>query len=145
MRFVVSAFSHEPIHNKCLPLLAGYAAITEFDTEADCFEAASPHLQFLACPVSALVRSSAFPIPISEKAALTLEEAAAYANIGISKPRKITDENSCDFVFCAGDKRLIKRKRFEQYLDHIFRLSLLHFSCFSFELTFSQMTDLPVL
>ena len=61
-------------------------------------------------------------VPISEKAALTLEEAAAYSNIGINKLREITNENCCDFVFFVGNKRLIKRKRFEQYLDRVFSL-----------------------
>lgn len=61
-------------------------------------------------------------VPISEKAALTLEEAAAFSNIGINKLREITNENNCDFVFFVGHKRLIKRKRFEQYLDRVFSL-----------------------
>ena len=56
-------------------------------------------------------------VPICEKAALTLEEAAAFSNIGINKLREITNERNCDFVFFVGNKRLIKRKRFEQYLD----------------------------
>ena len=39
-------------------------------------------------------------VPICEKAALTLEEAAAFSNIGINKLREITNERNCDFVFC---------------------------------------------
>lgn len=58
-------------------------------------------------------------IPISEKAALTLEEAAAFSNIGINKLREITNSQSCPFVFYVGVKRLIKRKRFEAYLDSL--------------------------
>ena len=61
-------------------------------------------------------------VPICEKAALTLEEAAAFSNIGINKLREITNERNCDFVFFVGNKRLIKRKRFEQYLDRVFSL-----------------------
>ena len=61
-------------------------------------------------------------VPISEKVALTLEEAAAFSNIGINKLRELTNESNCDFVFFVGNKRLIKRKRFEQYLDRVFSL-----------------------
>ena len=56
-------------------------------------------------------------IPIWEKSNLTLEEAAAYLGIGINKLRQITDEKGCQFVLWNGNKRLIKRKSFEQYLD----------------------------
>ena len=58
-------------------------------------------------------------IPICQKAALTLEEAAAYSNIGINKLREITDDRLCSFVFWVGRKRLIKRKLFEEYLENL--------------------------
>lgn len=35
-------------------------------------------------------------VPISEKLTLTLEEAAAYSNIGVNKLREITNEADCD-------------------------------------------------
>lgn len=56
-------------------------------------------------------------VPIWEKANLTLEEAAAYSNIGINKLREITNENGCTFVLFCGNKRLIKRKLFDRYLE----------------------------
>lgn len=49
-------------------------------------------------------------VPISEKLTLTLEEAAAYSNIGINKLRDITNEADCTFVLFVGNKRLIKHK-----------------------------------
>lgn len=58
-------------------------------------------------------------VPISEKAALTLEEAAAFSNIGINKLREITNDVKCPFVFFVGTKRLIKRKGFELYIDNL--------------------------
>lgn len=58
-------------------------------------------------------------IPICQKAALTLEEAAAYSNIGVNKLREITDDRLCSFVFWVGRKRLIKRKLFEEYLENL--------------------------
>ena len=42
-------------------------------------------------------------IPIAEKLALTLEEAAAYSNIGINKLREITNEADCTFVLGLTD------------------------------------------
>ena len=55
-------------------------------------------------------------VPIWEKVALTLEEAAAYSNVGINRIREITNNENCPFVLFVGNKRLIKRKPFEKYL-----------------------------
>jgi len=55
-------------------------------------------------------------IPIWEKSNLTLEEAAAYFNIGINKLREISDSDNCSFVLWVGNKRLIKRELFKEYL-----------------------------
>ena len=57
-------------------------------------------------------------IPIWEKANLTLEEAAAFTNIGINKLRQLTDEDGCEYVLWIGSKRLIKRKKLEEFLEH---------------------------
>ena len=57
-----------------------------------------------------------YEVPIYEKSNLTLEEAAAYFNIGINKIREISDRDKCTFVLWVGNKRLIKRKLFEEYL-----------------------------
>ena len=56
-------------------------------------------------------------VPIWEKAALTIEEAAAYSNIGIHKLREITDKDDSSLVLWVGKKRLIKRKALEKYLE----------------------------
>lgn len=72
---------------------------------------------FPAISASVEEEQSMKEVPIWEKSNLTLEEAAAYFGIGINKLRQITDENDCQFVLWNGNKRLIKRKSFEQYLD----------------------------
>ena len=41
-------------------------------------------------------------VPIWEKSNLTLEEAAAYSNIGINKIREISNDESCRFVLWVG-------------------------------------------
>ncbi len=56
-------------------------------------------------------------VPISEKMTLTIEEAAAYSNIGVGKIRSMTESRSCPFVVYVGKKRLIKRKEFEKYVS----------------------------
>ena len=56
-------------------------------------------------------------VPISEKVALTLEEASEYSNIGVNKLREMTDEKECNFVLFVGRKRLIKRQKFDEFLN----------------------------
>ncbi len=57
-------------------------------------------------------------IPVWKKANLTLEEAAAYFNIGINKLREITNSKECErCILWVGNKRLIKRILFESYLE----------------------------
>lgn len=61
-------------------------------------------------------------IPIWLKANLTVEEAAAYTGIGMNKLREISDDDSCDFVLWIGRKRLLKRKKLEEFLENAFSL-----------------------
>ena len=56
-------------------------------------------------------------IPVTEKALLTLEEAAAYTGLGLQKLRIISNDENCDFVLWNGSKRMFKRKRLEAYLE----------------------------
>ena len=59
-------------------------------------------------------------VPIWERATITVQEAAAYTGIGIKKLRRMTDDPSCDFVLWVGSKRMIKRKKLDQYLDQAY-------------------------
>jgi len=56
-------------------------------------------------------------VPIWEKTTLTLTEAAEYSGIGINKLRKISNKDDCPFVLFIGTKRLIKRKKLDEYID----------------------------
>ena len=40
------------------------------------------------------------------------------SNIGINKLRQLTDEDGCEYVLWIGSKRLIKRKKLEEFLEH---------------------------
>ena len=57
-------------------------------------------------------------VKIKDKFCLTIDEAAAYFNIGQKKLRKIVTENlDSGFVIQNGVKFRIKREQFEKYLD----------------------------
>ena len=55
-------------------------------------------------------------VPLSQKLCLTIEEAAAYSNIGICKLKEISRQPNCPFTLYIGKKKLIKRPKFEEYL-----------------------------
>ena len=63
-----------------------------------------------------------YEVPIWEKANVTIEEAAAYFGIGMNKLRELTEDEQCKFVLFVGTKRLIKRRMFEQYLEHAYSI-----------------------
>jgi len=57
-------------------------------------------------------------VPIWEKYALTVEEAAKYFSIGENKLRKMVHEDEdAPYLICNGTKALFKRVMFEDYLD----------------------------
>lgn len=56
-------------------------------------------------------------IPIWEKSNLTIEEAAVYSGIGRNKLRELTESENCTFVLWIGTKRLIKRRKFDEFID----------------------------
>ena len=59
-------------------------------------------------------------IPIWEKSNLTVEEAAAYTGIGRTKLRELSDDERCPFVLWVGNKRLLKRKKLDEYIDKMY-------------------------
>jgi len=56
-------------------------------------------------------------VPIWEKMTMTIEETAAYSNIGQHKIIELVKNPKCPFVLYVGKKRLIKRKEFEKYIS----------------------------
>lgn len=61
-------------------------------------------------------------IPIWHKFNLTIEEAAQYSNIGVNKIREIASYPGCTFVLRVGRRKLIKRTKFEKYLEEEYSL-----------------------
>ena len=58
-------------------------------------------------------------VPIWEKQNLTIEEAAVYSNIGENKLRTLIQNRNCTFVLRVGNKSLIKRKQFDEYINRM--------------------------
>ncbi len=61
-------------------------------------------------------------VPIWEKSNLTLEEAAAYFGIGMNKLRSMTEDESCPFVLWNGCRRLIKRRKLDEFLENAYSI-----------------------
>lgn len=62
------------------------------------------------------------PIPIWERTTLTLLEAVEYTGIGRDKLRELTDREDCEFVLWIGTRRLIKRKKLEEFIEKSYSL-----------------------
>lgn len=59
-------------------------------------------------------------VQVKDKFCLTIDEASEYFNIGEKKMRKLVAEHmDSGFVIQNGVKVLIKRKRFEAFLDDL--------------------------
>lgn len=57
------------------------------------------------------------PIPAHQKLTLTIPEAAAYSNIGMNKISGLLRQPNCPFVLYVGNKKLVKREAFEDYIQ----------------------------
>ena len=60
--------------------------------------------------------------PVWEKSNLTLEEAAAYSGIGVHKVRELSDKEDCEFVLWVGTKRLLKRRKLDEYIERAYSI-----------------------
>ena len=61
-------------------------------------------------------------VPIWEKSNLTLEEAVAYSGIGRDKLRDLSNDDHCPFVLWVGSKRMIKRKKLDEYTEKMYSI-----------------------
>ena len=53
----------------------------------------------------------------SEKYLLSIREAAAYFSIGTKKMRRLAEDNLGDFAVYSGNRYIIIRSKFEEYLQ----------------------------
>lgn len=65
-------------------------------------------------------RNKKCEVPIWHKQNLTLEEAAEYSNIGIHRLTSLIKQPECNFVlFIGNNKKLIKRKLFDEFINSV--------------------------
>lgn len=57
-------------------------------------------------------------LSINQKLILTLSEASEYSNIGINRIAAALKKPNCTFVFYSGNRKLVKRKEFEEYISN---------------------------
>lgn len=67
--------------------------------------------------VSYMTESKELDMPFWLKLNMTIKEAAVYSNIGINRIEELLKEPKCNFVLYVGNKKLVKRKEFEQYVS----------------------------
>ncbi len=60
--------------------------------------------------------SRTIKLPIGQKYMLTLREASAYFNIGEKKIRRLAEDHQGELSVFSGNKYLIIRPKFEQFL-----------------------------
>ena len=60
-------------------------------------------------------------IPIQDKYMLSMREASGYFNIGMKKLRRMAEDNDGEFALYFGNRFLICRPRFEEYLQGLMK------------------------
>ena len=58
-------------------------------------------------------------VEVKDKILLTIEEAAAYSGISATTIRGRLRDGDYDFILKNGTKTMIKRRRFEKYLENV--------------------------
>ena len=61
-------------------------------------------------------------IPVWERTTLTVQEAVDYTGIGREKIYRLTQKEDCDFVLWVGGRRLLKRKKLEEYIERAYSI-----------------------
>ena len=63
-----------------------------------------------------------FEIPLYEKPFLSIEEASVYTGIGRDKLYELTNPEDCPFVLWIGNRRMIKRRVFDEYIEKCYSI-----------------------
>ena len=61
-------------------------------------------------------------VPIWVKPYLTIEEAAEYTGLGRDKLYEMTSLADCPFVLWVGNRRMIKRRIFDEYIERMYSI-----------------------
>ncbi|MBR2555493.1 MAG: helix-turn-helix domain-containing protein [Aeriscardovia sp.] len=57
-------------------------------------------------------------VPIKDKVLLTINEASEYIGVGHTAIRKFIDGREDEFCVLVGNRKLIKREKFEKYIKN---------------------------
>ena len=60
--------------------------------------------------------------PLYRKPFLSIEEAVAYTGIGRDKLYELTNPEDCPFVLWIGNRRMIKRRVFDEYIEKCYSI-----------------------
>ena len=61
-------------------------------------------------------------VPVWYKTNLSIEEAAAYSGISRDKLYEMTNKEDCPFVLWIGNRRVIKRQVFDEYIANMYSI-----------------------
>ena len=61
-------------------------------------------------------------VPVWVKPYLTIDEAPAYTGIGRDKLYEMTSQEKCSFVLWVGNRRMIKRRVFDEYIEKMYSI-----------------------
>lgn len=65
------------------------------------------------------MRKGVEKLPLHCKQNLTIQEAAEYSNIGEKRLAALVSDPRCTFALFVGNKRLIKRRLFDEYIESV--------------------------
>lgn len=68
----------------------------------------------------ATLKEPKYEVPVWHKVTMNMDEAMAYTGIGRDKLREMTNKENCKFVLWVGNKRLIKRKVLDEYIENMY-------------------------
>lgn len=63
-----------------------------------------------------------YEVPLLHKSNLSIEEATAYTGISRDKLYEMTNREDCPFVLWIGNRRLIKRQVFDEYIAKMYSI-----------------------
>jgi len=63
-----------------------------------------------------------YEVPLWHKSNLSIEEATAYTGISRDKLYEMTNREDCPFVLWIGNRRLIKRQVFDEYIAKMYSI-----------------------
>ncbi|MGI6041988.1 MAG: excisionase [Candidatus Alectryocaccobium sp.] len=66
------------------------------------------------------MKNPKYEVPLWHKTNLSIEEAVAYTGIGRDKLYDMTSREDCPFVLWVGNRRMIKRQVFDEYIAKMY-------------------------